>query len=220
VCWTHSDFSKLQLNQNIGYDQGVLSSVVSNTDFLNVIDNPNDVRLGALVASYNLGSFTGAILTFIFAEKLGRRWCMWAAMAWITVSAKFLVFGMRIDNIRLEQYYKHQRIARHTLLLDESFAGSELALIPLLLPCKWLIRTTMLVRPNFQRYQAELSHAKSRGRLVSSELLFVGVGIVIAYWFNYGMQTVGGPIAWRLVIAFQIVFAIVSKSIESVVRLD
>ena len=58
-------------------------------------------------------------------------------------------------------------------------------------------------------YQSELCDAERRGRLVSSEPLFVGVGIVISYFFDYGMRFVGGPIAWRLPIACQIIFAIV-----------
>ena len=58
-------------------------------------------------------------------------------------------------------------------------------------------------------YQAELADAKSRGRLVCSEPLLVGVGIVIAYFFDYGMSFVGGQIAWRLPIACQMVFAFV-----------
>jgi hypothetical protein len=33
---------------------------------------------------------------------------------------------------------------------------------------------------------------------MSSEALFVGVGIVIAYWFGYGMSFVGGGVSWRL----------------------
>ena len=33
-------------------------------------------------------------------------------------------------------------------------------------------------------YQSELCDADKRGRLVSSEPLFVGVGIVIAYFFE------------------------------------
>ncbi|KAL9581829.1 MAG: hypothetical protein Q9212_003663 [Teloschistes hypoglaucus] len=56
-------------------------------------------------------------------------------------------------------------------------------------------------------YQSELCDAKIRGRLVSSEPLFVGVGIVIAYWFDYGMSFVGGSISWRLPIGCQMVFA-------------
>lgn len=57
-------------------------------------------------------------------------------------------------------------------------------------------------------YQAELSAREKRGRLISAEVLFVGVGIVLAYWFDFGMSFAGGPIAWRLPIAFQMLFAI------------
>ncbi|KAJ4298827.1 hypothetical protein N0V90_004069 [Kalmusia sp. IMI 367209] len=56
-------------------------------------------------------------------------------------------------------------------------------------------------------YQSELCEASKRGRLVSSEPLFVGVGIEIAYWFDYGMSFTTGSIAWRLPIACQMIFA-------------
>lgn len=58
-------------------------------------------------------------------------------------------------------------------------------------------------------YQSELCEASKRGRLVSSEPLFVGVGIVIAYWFDYGMSFVASPasVGWRLPIACQVLFA-------------
>lgn len=58
-------------------------------------------------------------------------------------------------------------------------------------------------------YQSELCEANKRGRLVASEPLFVGVGIVIAYWFDYGMSFVPGSIAWRLPIGCQMIFAVV-----------
>lgn len=50
---------------------------------------------------------------------------------------------------------------------------------------------------------------RSRGALVAAEVMFVGVGIVMAYWFNYGMSFVGGAVAWRLPIAVQMIFAII-----------
>lgn len=58
------------------------------------------------------------------------------------------------------------------------------------------------------RYQSELCDRKTRGRLVSAEVLFVGVGIVTAYWFDFGLSFIGGAVAWRLPIAFQMVFAL------------
>jgi len=61
---------------------------------------------------------------------------------------------------------------------------------------------------DLSRYQSELCDRTHRGRLVSAEVLFVGVGIVFAYWFDFGMSYAGGAIAWRLPIAFQILFAL------------
>ena len=61
-------------------------------------------------------------------------------------------------------------------------------------------------------YQSELCEARKRGRLVSSEPLFVGVGIVVAYFFDYGMSFTSGPIGWRLPIACQMLFAFVRPS--------
>ena len=57
-------------------------------------------------------------------------------------------------------------------------------------------------------YQSELCEAKKRGKYICSEPLFVGVGIVIAYWFDYGVSYVEEPVSWRLPIACQIVFAV------------
>ncbi|KAH8749057.1 general substrate transporter, partial [Hyaloscypha sp. PMI_1271] len=58
-------------------------------------------------------------------------------------------------------------------------------------------------------YQAELCKADRRGRLVTTEVLFTGLGVTIAYFFDYGMSFVDGPIAWRLPIACQTIFAFV-----------
>lgn len=57
-------------------------------------------------------------------------------------------------------------------------------------------------------YQAELCRKEKRGALVSTEILFIGIGIVTAYWFDYGMSFRGGSVAWRVPIAFQLSFAI------------
>ncbi|OJJ39405.1 hypothetical protein ASPWEDRAFT_25241 [Aspergillus wentii DTO 134E9] len=57
-------------------------------------------------------------------------------------------------------------------------------------------------------YQSELVEARKRGKYVCSEALFVGVGIVIAYWFDYGMSYVDGAVSWRLPVACQMIFAI------------
>lgn len=44
---------------------------------------------------------------------------------------------------------------------------------------------------------------------MSVEVLFVGVGIVFAYWLDFGLSFVRGPVSWRLPIAVQMHFALV-----------
>lgn len=68
-----------------GYDQGVFSGIVGNQNFLDTFDHPSPGLEGIIVSIYNLGCFTGCILSFIFCEKTGRRLAMWIAMVWIIV---------------------------------------------------------------------------------------------------------------------------------------
>ncbi|KAH7028768.1 general substrate transporter [Microdochium trichocladiopsis] len=56
-------------------------------------------------------------------------------------------------------------------------------------------------------YQSELCEGKRRGRLVSQEVMFVGLGIAFAYWWDFALSFVGGAFAWRFPLAFQAVFA-------------
>ncbi|KAL4870954.1 hypothetical protein BDV12DRAFT_184076 [Aspergillus spectabilis] len=58
-------------------------------------------------------------------------------------------------------------------------------------------------------YQSELCEARNRGMYVCSQPLAVGVGISSAYWFDYGMSFAPGSIAWRLPVAFQVVFILI-----------
>ncbi|KAH6874679.1 general substrate transporter [Thelonectria olida] len=57
-------------------------------------------------------------------------------------------------------------------------------------------------------YQSELCEGTKRGRLVSAEVMFVGIGIAFAYWWDFAFSFVGGAFAWRWPIAFQVVFAL------------
>ncbi|KAK1226314.1 hypothetical protein PQX77_010699 [Marasmius sp. AFHP31] len=165
-----------------GYDQGVFSGIIGNEDFRGTFGHPNDTKEGIIVSSYNLGCFTGCILTFILGDWLGRRRAMWLAMALITVGAVLQATAYSVP---------HVIIAR---VITGFGTGMETSTVPM--------------------YQSELCKPEYRGRIVASEPMFVGIGIVIAYWFDYGMNFVSptssvASVAWRLPIACQIIFTIV-----------
>ncbi|KAH9825545.1 Sugar transporter TC2A11 family [Teratosphaeria destructans] len=144
-----------------GYDQGVFSGIVGNTDWLATFGHPSSGLEGIIVSIYNLGAFSGCILTFIFGERLGRRLCIWSAMGWIIVGAILQCTSYSVAQIMIARY------------VTGIGTGIETSTVPI-------------------------------------EPLFVGVGIVTAYFFDYGMSFVGGPVAWRVPIACQTIFAFVT----------
>ena len=90
-----------------GYDQGVFSGIVGNADFLDTFDHPSPALEGIIVSIYNLGCFTGCILTFIFAAKTGRKLAMWIALVWIIVSLAETKRSIDVTNRdRLAQSFK------------------------------------------------------------------------------------------------------------------
>ncbi|KAF8575724.1 general substrate transporter [Ramaria rubella] len=57
-------------------------------------------------------------------------------------------------------------------------------------------------------YQSETCEGRMRGALVCLNSTVTIFGLVIAYWLDYGLSFVSGPIQWRLPIGFQATFAL------------
>jgi MFS family permease len=70
-----------------GYDQGVFGGIVINENWKETFGHPGSGLEGIIVSIYNLGAFSGCVLSFFTGERLGRRVSMWFAMAWIVSSA-------------------------------------------------------------------------------------------------------------------------------------
>ncbi|OBZ84718.1 Sugar transporter STL1 [Choanephora cucurbitarum] len=127
-----------------GYDQGVMSGIVPNQHFLDLMGNPNSAVVGAMVALYEIG-------------------CMFGALNLAMTIAFRIVTG--VGN------------------------GMNTATVPV--------------------YQSEVSPPKSRGAHVCFECALIVAGVGIAYWLEYGLHFVGGEVAWRFPLAFQIFFALI-----------
>ncbi|CAE6446497.1 unnamed protein product, partial [Rhizoctonia solani] len=57
-------------------------------------------------------------------------------------------------------------------------------------------------------YQSETCEGRMRGALVCLNSTVTILGLVIAYFLDYGLSFVNGPVQWRLPIGFQAVFAL------------
>lgn len=58
-------------------------------------------------------------------------------------------------------------------------------------------------------WQTETSQMKWRGKLVVIELITNIFGFMISNWITYGFSFLGGAIAWRFPLAFQLIFIII-----------
>ncbi|KAL2106144.1 hypothetical protein VUR80DRAFT_7220 [Thermomyces stellatus] len=159
-----------------GYDQGVLSGILQNEDFLDQFNHPTDSETGIIVSCFNLGCLAGCFVNFIIGDFLGRRRAIWCGMVLVIIGAA----------LQASAFSRAQLIVGR--LLTGLGTGMKTSTVPM--------------------YQSELCDRSQRGKLVSAEVMFVGIGICIAYWFDFGMSYTAGPIAWRLPIAFQATFAI------------
>lgn len=86
-----------------GYDQGVFSGIVGNADFLDTFGHPSPGLEGIIVSIYNLGCFTGCILSFLGCEWTGRRLAMWIAMVWIIVGLLCFFLGWVEDGMEKQK---------------------------------------------------------------------------------------------------------------------
>jgi MFS family permease len=56
-----------------GYDQGVFGAFLGNPNFISTFNNPSSTLQGHITATYDLGSFLGAIITMWLGNRWGSR---------------------------------------------------------------------------------------------------------------------------------------------------
>ncbi|PQE10857.1 sugar transporter protein [Rutstroemia sp. NJR-2017a BBW] len=162
-----------------GYDQGVFGGLITNKDFLDTFGHPGTGFLGIIVSIYNIGCLLGCLLNFIWGNKFGRRQAIWVSIAFVSIGAALQCTAYSVEQLMIGR------------VITGLGVGIDTSTVPM------------------YRSQAELCRSEVRGRLVTTEVLFTGLGVSGAYFFVYGMSHVGGPLAWRLPIACQVIFALI-----------
>ncbi|OMP86578.1 Sugar transporter STL1 [Diplodia seriata] len=166
-----------------GYDQGVMSGLLTGTAFTKVFPEIDTQRggssslQGTVVAIYEIGCFFGAIFTFVFGERLGRRKCIMLGCTVLTIGAV----------IQCSSYGIAQ------LIVGRIVAGLGNGLNTSTIPV----------------WHAELMQAHDRGKGLAIEFILNIFGVALAYWVDYAFSFVNNESQFRFPIAFQILFAIV-----------
>lgn len=165
-----------------GYDQGVMSGIITAPEFNNEIPETRDNSTiqGFVTAIYEIGCLAGACFSLVYGDKLGRRKIIMAGAA-------VMVLGVIVQTtvFRAHSAYGVFILGRIIMGIGN---GMNTSTIP--------------------TYQAECAKSKNRGLLICIEGGSIAFGTLIAYWLNYGASYGSGSFVWRFPIAFQVIFAI------------
>ncbi|KAI3571606.1 general substrate transporter, partial [Fusarium oxysporum f. sp. albedinis] len=169
-----------------GYDQGVMSGLLTGTTFTNTfpeIDtaaggNGSSSLQGTVVAIYEIGCFFGAIFCLIFGEYFGRRKCIMMGCVVLSVGAALQATAFGIPQMI---------VGRIVAGLGN---GMNTSTIPV--------------------WHSELMKANNRGRGLAIELAINIFGVMLSYWVDYGMSFINNDAQFRFPLAFQIFFAILT----------
>ncbi|KAF2720429.1 general substrate transporter [Polychaeton citri CBS 116435] len=166
-----------------GYDQGVMSGIISAPDFNKAFPQTKDDAnwQGFVTAIYEVGCLLGAIFQLAFGDKLGRRRA-------IIFGGVIMILGVVIQ---ISSIVGHSATAQ--LIIGRTITGFGNGMNTSTIPT----------------YQAECSKSKNRGLLICIEGGVIAIGTLIAYWIDYGSQYGPADFTWRFPIAFQIVFGLI-----------
>lgn len=165
-----------------GYDQGVMSGIISASDFNDFFPATRDETMqGVVTAIYEIGCFIGAVFILAVGDLLGRRRAM-------MLGGVVMILGVVIQ---VSVVKGHSQLAQFILGRVVTGVGNG-------------INTSSI-----PTYQAECSKTSNRGLLICIEGGIIAFGTLIAYWIDYGASYGGPDLVWRFPIAFQVVFGVV-----------
>ncbi|KAK0630271.1 general substrate transporter [Bombardia bombarda] len=165
-----------------GYDQGVMSGIITAPAFNNVFEatRDNSTMQGTVTAIYEIGCLMGAMFILAVGDLLGRRKAM--ILGGIIMMAGVIIqVTPQLGSTPLAQFI----VGRVVMGVGN---GINTSTIP--------------------TYQAECSKTSNRGLLICIEGSTIAFGTLIAYWIDYGASYGSPDLVWRFPIAFQLIFAL------------
>lgn len=165
-----------------GYDQGVMSGIISSPVFNDYFPATRDSTMQGLVtAIYEIGCLIGAVFILAVGDLLGRRRA-------IILGGIIMILG---TIIQVTPMRGHAPLAQFIIGRIVTGVGNG-------------INTSTV-----PTYQAECSKTSNRGLLICIEGGIIAFGSLIAYWIDYGASYGPPDLVWRFPIAFQITFALI-----------
>jgi len=169
-----------------GYDQGMMSLINTNEDYLSTMGIGEESPIvGVVVAVYYLGCAVGAVLFSLLADKFGRKKSIFFSLA----SASLGNLIMFVAGFRFPQ------IALGVMLAGRIIMGLGVGGIDAVIPT----------------YSSELSADDARGKSLAQEFQSNIFGLVMAFGINLGVTIALGTTnqwAWRIPIIVMQVYPV------------
>ena len=162
-----------------GYDQGVVSVILVEPQFLSRFGQIADGAAGAgfwkglLTAMIELGALIGALNQGWIADKYSRKYSIVIATCIFTVGSALQTGAVDYP----------------MLVVARFIGGLGIGMLSMVAPL----------------YISEISPPEIRGTLLVLEEFSIVTGIVIAFWITYGTQYIPSEWAWRLPFLLQII---------------
>ncbi|GAA5892498.1 hypothetical protein JCM8208_005837 [Rhodotorula glutinis] len=172
-----------------GYDQGVMSGIISAPQFVRVFPACDPVAQGTYKASvlqafyvaiYEIGCLGGAIFALMFGDRLGRKKMMFSGAIILIVGVVIQVTAFR-----------------------GSWAGGQFIIGRIVTGLGTGFETSTI-----PTWHAECAKAHSRGFAVFIEAAMISTGTMVSYWVDLGFSFLDSSVSWRVPIALQCVFAV------------
>ena len=150
-----------------GYDQGMMSLINTNQDYLRTMGIAEESPLvGVIVSVYYLGCAVGAILASSLADKTGRRPSIWACLATSAIGNVFsFVAGLG-----------HSRGSMTMMFIGRVVMGLGVGGIDAVIPT----------------YSSELNSDSGRGEAMAKEFQWNIFGLNMAFAINLGITNALG----------------------------
>lgn len=165
-----------------GYDQGVMSGIISAPAFNEYFpETYGETMQGLVTAIYEIGCLMGAMFILAFGDLMGRRRAM-------ILGGVIMILGVIIQITCVKG---HAQLAQ--LIVGRVITGVGNGINTSTIPT----------------YQAECSKTSNRGLLICIEGGIIAFGTLIAYWIDYGASYGSDDLVWRFPIAFQVLFGLI-----------
>lgn len=166
-----------------GYDQGVVSVILTENQFLACFPRIAETSSGAgfwkglMTAMIELGALIGALNQGWIADKYSRKYS-------VVMAAILFAIGSVIQTAS---------VSYAMLVVGRLVGGLGIGMLSMVAPL----------------YISEISPPEIRGTLLVLEELSIVSGIVVAFWITYGTRYIANEWAWRLPFLLQIFPAMV-----------